>query len=283
MKNFRLHPLFILYLIFLVIMGQIPSIATYILVVAIHEFSHNFVAQKLGYKLDRLTLMPYGVCLNYKTNVFTIQDEILIALAGPLVNCFITVFCIALWWLFPVLMPFTYVFCLCNAVLFIFNLLPCYPLDGGRILAGYLTRKYDRKLAIKVAILFNLIVSFVLIFTFITGLFFGVINTNLLIISAFLLISNLEPQKSTSYNYISIRTNTVQSRINKGKQIKFTLINSDEKIYKIIAKMSRYKFNIFYVIFPNNKIKIITEIALKNLALKYRPTYALDEIPEMFI
>lgn len=283
MKKYKLHPIFIVYVVFLLIVGQTSSVLLYMLVVVLHELSHSFVAQKLGYKLDKLTLMPYGVCLNYKTNIFTAQDEILIALAGPIINFFMAVFCIALWWIFPALQPFTYVFCVCNVVLFVFNLLPCYPLDGGRILTGYLTKKYDRKIALKVTLFFNYFVCAIFVFMFVLGLFLGVINTNLLIIASFLFISILEPQNSTSYNYISLITNNSKSLINKGKQIKFTLINSNEKVYKVIAKTSGYKFNVFYVMFPNKRIKIITEIALNNFAIKYGPTLTLEEIPEMFI
>ena len=283
MKKYKLHPIFIVYVVFLLAFGQIYSVLTYMLVVFLHELSHGFVAQKLGYKLDKLILMPYGVCLNYKTNVFTPNDEILIAIAGPFFNFFITMICIALWWIFPILQPLTYVFCICNAVLFIFNLLPCYPLDGGRILTGFLTKKYDRKTALKVSLFFNFFVCSIFVLLFILGLFLGIFNTNLLIISAFLFISVLEPQNLTSYNYVSLITNKSQSLINKGKQIKFILINSSEKIYKVIAKTSVYKFNIFYVLFPNKKIKVLTEISLNSFALKYQPTLTLEEIPEMYM
>ena len=43
-------------------MGQYESILIYMLVVSLHEFAHSYVARKLGYKLDKLLLMPYGVC-----------------------------------------------------------------------------------------------------------------------------------------------------------------------------------------------------------------------------
>ena len=108
-------------------------------------------------------------------------------------------------------------------------------------------------------------------------MFFNVFNMNLLIISMFLIVGILEPNSNTSYNYLSININR-RSLINKGKQIKFTLVNSNERIYKIMAKMSKYKFNIFYVLFPNEKIKVITEITLNKLAIKYSPTRTLDEI-----
>lgn len=282
MKKYKLHPLFILYLLFLIVIGQILSILIYLNVVILHELAHSITAKKLGYKLDKMVLMPYGVCLNYKTNSFTPQDEIIIALMGPLLNFFLATFCFAMWWIFPITMAFTQLFCYANVVMFCFNLLPCFPLDGGRILAGLLSKIYNRKTAIKVTLIFNVGFSLILILTFIFGLFFNIINMNLLIISMFLFVGILEPNNKTSYNYISV-INTSSYHINKAMQIKFTFIKSDEKIYKIMAKMSKNKFNVFYVLFPNEKIKIITQITLNKLAIKYGSTFCLNEIPEMII
>ena len=126
MKKFKLHPLFVLYLIFLLVLGNYESLFVYMLVVTLHELAHSFVAQKLGYKLDKMVLMPYGVCLNYKVNNFCDNDEILIAIAGPLSNTVLAICTIASWWLFPSIMPATYLFCLSNVVMFLYNLLRYY-------------------------------------------------------------------------------------------------------------------------------------------------------------
>ncbi len=277
--KYKIHPLFIIYLIFLIIMGQYESILIYMLVVSLHEFAHSYVARKLGYKLDKLLLMPYGVCLNYKTNAFLPKDEILIAMSGPIVNFVLATMSIALWWLFPITYNYTRMFCLANVVMFTFNLLPCFPLDGGRILAAILTKKHDRKFAIKITLIFNLLICIVFILTFILGLFFNVINTNLLIISLFLFIGILEPNKSTSYGYLSLFSNR-KNFYKKNNQIKFLLVLGTEPIYKIMAKMSKFKFNIFYVLLNNNSMKIISEITINNLAVKYSPTITLSEIFE---
>lgn len=275
--KFIIHPLFVLYMVFLAIFGQFESLIVYMFVVIIHELAHSFVAKKLGYKLDKLILMPYGVCLNYQTKKFFPKDEFFIALAGPLINLLLCILCLALWWIFPIVMPATNIFFVCNLVLFAFNLLPCYPLDGGRILCSILTQKYDRKFAIKITVLFNILLSIILILTFFIGLFFGVINMNLLIISMFLIVSIIEPKNKSSYNYLLLN-NFDNSLCVKGNQIKFILINSDEKIYKIIAKMSKNKFNIFYIIYPNKKIKMLTQFSILNFVNKYDLTTEIGEI-----
>ena len=281
MKKIKLHPLFLIYVIFLLLFGQFESVFTYFIVVLLHEFSHSITAKKLGYKLDKTILMPYGVCLNYKTNNFFDDDEIKIEISGPLVNFLLSIICLALWWLFPALVSFMQVFFLCNVVMFSFNLLPCYPLDGGRILCAILSKKYDRKWATKLCLFFNIVISFIFILAFFIGLFFGVFNINLIIISIFLICGIIEPKNYCSYNYLSCKI-IDKTPINKEKQIKFTLISCNMKIYKILAKLNKNKFNVFYVILPNGQIKIISEIMIKKLALKYNSTISLSEIPEIY-
>lgn len=282
MKKFKLHPLFILYIVFLLIFGHYESLLVYLLVVILHELAHSFVAQKLGYKLDKMVLMPYGVCLNYKVNNFCDNDEILIAMAGPMLNAILAICTIASWWIFPSIMPISYLFCLSNVVMFLYNLLPCYPLDGGRILSAILSKKYDKKWSIKLCLFFNICFSFILILTFIIGLFFKVINTNLLIISIFLIMGIIEPNKYSSYSFLSYKI-IDEYCINKERPVKFTLINSNIKIYKLIAKLNKNKFNIFYVMMPNGKIKTISEIIIKKFAIKYNASISLCEIPEMYL
>ncbi len=275
--KYKIHPLFILYLVFLLILGQFEGVLIYCLVVTMHEMAHSLVAKKLGYKLDKMLLMPYGVCLNYKTNCFLSKDEILIALSGPLLNLALATATIALWWIFPVTQIYTKIFCYANISLFVFNLLPCYPLDGGRVLAGIITKRRDRKLAIKVTVIFNILICIIFVLAFIFGLFFGVINTNMLIISVFLFLGILEPNRSTSYGYVSLFSNR-KGVYKKGSQIKFTLVFADEPIYKIMAKMSKFKFNIFYVLLKDKSMKVISEITLNNFAVKFGPTVKIGEI-----
>ena len=90
------------------------------------------MARRLGYVLDRLCLMPYGAML-YGTGRMRGADSVRIALAGPLVNMVIGICCIALWWICPFLYPYTQKLFDINLSLCLVNLLPVYPLDGGKI------------------------------------------------------------------------------------------------------------------------------------------------------
>lgn len=116
--------------------------------VILHECAHARVAKKLGYELNIIKLMPYGAALCGSVDIRP-RDEVFIAAAGPLVNLVVATMFAALWWLFPSSYMFTDAFCMGNLYIGLFNLLPVYPLDGGRILFAALTAKKGGQRAYK--------------------------------------------------------------------------------------------------------------------------------------
>lgn len=123
-KKIRFNWLFLLLIIGILLFDNFKNFIIYFLVVGLHELAHFIVAKKLGYKLNKFYIMPYGVCLNYENIVFQGNDEFLIALAGPLFNYLLCVICLAIWWLFPITYYYLDYFCFCNLLLATFNILP---------------------------------------------------------------------------------------------------------------------------------------------------------------
>ncbi len=99
-----------------------------------HECAHAFAARRAGFTLDQIVLMPYGAVIKGDIAGMPPRQELGVLLAGPLVNAFTALGFAALWWLFPETYPYTDVAAYISLSLFLVNLLPAYPLDGGRIL-----------------------------------------------------------------------------------------------------------------------------------------------------
>ncbi|MCQ2400222.1 MAG: hypothetical protein MJ072_06925, partial [Clostridia bacterium] len=59
------------------------------------------MAEKLGYRLVNLTLLPYGAVIKGDLKGLNLTDEIKIVLLGPLVNLLLGALTVSLWWLFP--------------------------------------------------------------------------------------------------------------------------------------------------------------------------------------
>ena len=270
-----ISPLFVIFSIVILYFGNLKSFFIYALVVSLHEIAHYIVSKKLGYKLNKLYLMPYGVCLNYKDNVFNGGDEVCIALAGPAINYLSCIICVSLWWLFPETYYHLDYFCFCNLTLATFNLIPCFPLDGGRIFIGLLSKKFDREKICNVAVILNYVFSFVFVVLFI-GSLFGEVNFSFILFAIFLFSGCVNPSKLSSYNYLSLNANRLN--IKNGSPVKIFASNCKTPLYKIITKFSKYKFNIVYVVFEGGQIRVLSEINIQNLALKYSPTYSINDI-----
>ncbi len=115
------------------------------LVAVQHECAHAFAAARLGYKLNAIVLMPYGAVLDGDLKGISFKDEIFVAACGPLCNLATAVVFVALWWFYPAAYPFTDTAFYSSVAIALVNVLPCYPLDGGRILKCTLARLFQKK------------------------------------------------------------------------------------------------------------------------------------------
>ena len=141
---FRLsiHPLFLLTGVWYSFIGRLTMFFLSAIVALQHECAHAFAAAKLGYKLDRVVLMPYGAVIDGDLSGLTLKDEAFVAVCGPLTNLATAAFFVALWWIFPDTYAYTDTACYLSAFIGFLNLIPAYPLDGGRILKCALARAF---------------------------------------------------------------------------------------------------------------------------------------------
>jgi stage IV sporulation protein FB len=140
-----LHPLFIAVGVWHCFDGGLFLFLMSCIVALQHEYAHAYIAEKLGYTLHKIVLMPYGAVLDGDLQSLSVKDEILVALAGPLCNLATAVFFAALWWFAPTMYAFTDTACQISLSIALVNLLPAYPLDGGRVLHCLLVRAYLKK------------------------------------------------------------------------------------------------------------------------------------------
>lgn len=126
--------------------GGVPPILQLLLLfsfVLFHELGHSLVAQRAGIRVRDITIWPLGGLARLEGSTDEPRTELKIALAGPCVNLALALF------ILPFLLslenysfhrPLTmipFIF-LANSVIGIFNLMPAFPLDGGRVLRALL-------------------------------------------------------------------------------------------------------------------------------------------------
>ncbi len=264
-KLFKLHPLFLVTGLVFIILGQALVFFVYFIVVVLHEFAHGFVAEKLGYNLNKIYLLPFGAMLDINQNFISREDEIKVAIAGPAFNFILTFLCLGLWWIFPETYAYTSFFVFCNIITGLVNLLPCYPLDGGRILVASLSQKLSRTKALKISYIFNYIFSIIFIILFFINLKVEV-NISYALMAIFIFFGTINNKFSGNYSMINL---------NKNKSVydvKNLFVKGDTPLYKIFKHFNSKKFNIIYVQLNNGQIKMITE----NLVQKYLEKYSFN-------
>lgn len=139
-----MHPLFLLFGVWYAFKGELFLFLLSALVALQHECAHAFAAARLGYKLNKIVLMPFGAVIDGDLSGISFKDEIFVAICGPLCNLVTAGFFVALWWLAPTMYAFTDVACYSSLSIALVNLLPAYPLDGGRILKCALARAFAK-------------------------------------------------------------------------------------------------------------------------------------------
>ena len=112
--------------------------------VLLHEFGHSIVAMRYGYEIESITLWLLGGLASFSEFPEDWKHEFWIAIAGPVVSIAVGAGCYAVFVLAPVgsnavLFVFGYL-ALLNVVLAVFNMLPAFPMDGGRVLRALLAR-----------------------------------------------------------------------------------------------------------------------------------------------
>ncbi len=164
--------------------GIVFILAIFACVVA-HEFGHALAARRYGIKTPDITLLPIGGLARLERMPEKSGQEIVVALAGPAVNVVIAIVLVlimnarfdmqALQQLDNPALSFMARLASVNVFLVLFNLIPAFPMDGGRVLRAVLALWYPRTRATNIAARIGQALAFVF------G-FLGLINGNPLLI-----------------------------------------------------------------------------------------------------
>lgn len=250
------HPIFILFSFLIVYFGWFYQFLIYFLVLCLHEFAHYFVAKRLGYVLNKVVFMPYGAGLGGKNQIILPKHEIAIALAGPLFNMILVLLTIVVWWVYPLSYAYTDIFVMANLSLGVFNLLPLFPLDGGRVLVCLLSNKIKRQKVYVIMKIMGIIGSVIFAILFVLSVFTKV-NLTFFFISLFLFTSCF----GNDVNVYFERTHIVNfsKNITSPVPIQHYVVDKNTPLYKMVKYLKSGYYVVFYVMDNNKIVKVVTE------------------------
>ncbi|OIB55696.1 site-2 protease family protein [Natrialba sp. SSL1] len=125
------------------ILGLAAAIGLFVGVV-FHELGHSLTAQRYGFPIDSITLWLFGGVAAFSEMPEDWRQEFAIAIAGPIVSVLVGIASFGLFYVTPASMDGTQFvlayLAILNVALAGFNMLPAFPMDGGRVLRAFLAR-----------------------------------------------------------------------------------------------------------------------------------------------
>ncbi len=165
------------------LMGVVGALGLFISII-VHEFSHSLVARQFGMPMKGITLFIFGGVAEMGDEATSPKGEFLMAIVGPITS--IVLAALFYWgarlgqasiWSTPVFGVLEYL-AFINAILAGFNLLPAFPLDGGRVLRSILwgakkNLKWATRISSNIGIGFGLLLVFLGVVQIVSGNFVG--------------------------------------------------------------------------------------------------------------
>ncbi len=216
--------------------------------VTIHELSHLLISYKLSLEREEFGIHPLGAYLKVKDLDYTSPNtDIIISLTGPLCNLFFAVIFYILYYFHSV--DFFWLSFRSNIVLFIFNMLPAFPLDGARILRAYLSKKKLYKTAYKITVKCSFVIASILLCGFIFLLIFRVVNISMGLMAVSILIWTYREKERIMYiimgDIVKKRSRFLKQKYIESKSIS---VSVELSLAEALGLIDKNKYNVFLLL-----------------------------------
>jgi len=268
-------------LIDIILVGIINGLII-LLSILIHELFHSIMAQRYGLKVSEIELYLFGGVSKIEEEPRTAKSEFIISFVGPLSSLLLGVLFLVFFIISPSILP-VWLFAtllysgISNIALGFFNLLPAFPMDGGRILRAFLWQRRKNLLsATKTASKVGIFIGYSLMaYGFIQIFLLGILGGFWLILMGSFL------RKSARNSYIQTINDFSLSKINV-KDIIYPLsleIPSDMLINDALREyFIKYKKSKFPVV-SDNKITGMLDIDdIKKLPAEQRTSSYVENV-----
>jgi Zn-dependent protease/predicted transcriptional regulator len=251
--------------------------------VTIHELSHSLTAMRFGVKVHNITLLPIGGIAQMEEMPKKPSEELRMSLAGPLSNFIIAAILLLL------SLPFNFqaeisagrmsqvlgsvswegllaYLITANIMLGVFNLLPAFPMDGGRVLRSLLAMRMDPAKATSVAAAAGQGLAWVM------GLF-GVLSGawTLVIIAVFIYLGAGQEGRM-----IEVKNVLGEMRVRQAMTTKCQVLSPDDPLSKAVDLILHGFQTVFPVLAEDGRLAgILTEADLVNALKQHGPEVAV--------
>ena len=266
--NFRVHVTFLLLLFFVFFSASAKGgaeagtravlfICAVFACVLIHELAHSLIARRFGKEATSITLLPIGGVATMEEMPEKPTQEIAVAIIGPFINLVIAgvLYAFIGQWsgiAEPSFAPdsaraFFASLIAVNVMLAIFNLIPAFPMDGGRVLRGLLALKMDYVQATSTAVLIGQ--GFAMLF-----IFFGIFGNLWLVLIGFFLYMGAGSEKQ----HVMLRAVLRGVTARDAMVTDFRAVRPDERLSQVLERIYHGCQDDFPVIGDEGLVGVLT-------------------------
>jgi len=256
----RISKLFIPYIILLIILGFKGEILIAFLLVIIHELTHYTTARILGFSGFDIEILPIGAVLKMKQlDEASPKEDLIISLSGPLINLLLAIIFYGLF--IKTDIKIFHLLYSSNLAIGVFNLIPAFPLDGGRVLRDILSYKIIYRKANEISIRVSMVLGSIFMFIYFVSVNLNKSNLNLGLISLFILVSSIKEKERIVYLIMGYIIKKKHRFINRGYiENRSMSVFCDKDLLLILGIIDKNKYNIFTVLDENmNVLEILYE------------------------
>ena len=259
LRNIYVSPFIVLLIIYSWYIKKLQELLIVFIVITIHELSHVICAKYYGYNTNDITITPMGLMASININSKTdYKKEITINIIGPCSNLIMACVGYFINSFFLGQSKNMSFFILINISLFILNVLPVLPLDGGKIFKSLLLRSIGYKRTQSVFVFFTKFFIFIIIVLGIYQVYICHNNFSLILIGIFIY---LYQNKDFDFQYALLRELIYKKQKLQNSntfEVFYIVAFKDLKAIDVIKHFLGNKFNIVKVL--NNELSVIGEL-----------------------
>ena len=254
------------------ILGAAAAIGLF-LGVLLHEFGHSLVAMRFGYEIESITLWLFGGVASFKEMPEDWKQELLVAIAGPIVSVLLGIISWVAFAALPVSQPaarFVLAYlAITNVALAIFNMLPGFPMDGGRVLRALLARTRPHAQATRIA------AEVGKVFAFLLGIY-GLFANLFLVALAFFIYMGASGEAQATVMKAAFEDVTVRDIMTPREELR--TVQEDASISELMDRMFRERHTGYPVLRGENLVGMVTLNDARQVNEVERDAYRVEDV-----
>lgn len=252
----KIHPIILIFIIIAILTGTIMELVLILSIVLFHELGHYFAAKLFDWRIRHIMLWVFGgVMETDEHGSRPLHEEAIVTMAGPFqhIIIYLLIYILSHFNLLPPSLVDIALFY--NTIILLFNLLPIWPLDGGKLLFICLCIYKPFRFAHKWVIRISMICSGLFLFL---QLFFYPFTLSAFLIMIFIVMENWTEWKQRHYVFIRflIQRYDGQSSVRKIDKI---VVSYNSKLMDIFSQFMWDRKHAIYIVYPTNKRLLIDE------------------------